>query len=282
MDETSKIEMSYWERMARQIRIFGTEGQKKIASTKLAIAGCGGNGSAVAQLCSLAGFRYMHLIDPDRLEPHNLNRFVLGGVRDVGKYKVLVAKRTLHRLFRGMRIKALPQDIRSPGIWEQVKDCDWLLEATDSDPTRLWLNQQCSQDGIPVVSVASGFRTRDGKLVGAGCRANRVRVGDACLKCQALSDESAEHPRISLVIPNMIASSMCLDFLLREITGYAGLTCSQGQMDVHPADQSKAPVQDSKNFVVFDLVDRTLAAEKVIPSPGCPFCDRLASGAEQV
>lgn len=244
---------SYRERMARQIPLWGEAGQKKIASTSLTICGFGGNGSAFAFFGALAGFRKMNLVDNDKLKTHNLNRSMFGGYRDIGKYKVLIAKEKLNELFPDMEITAYPEDIRTLGIWEQVRNCDWMTDATDNDETRHFLNRKCREDNIPLISLASGFTTRDGKLTGAGCRVNRVRQGDACLASQVLDEEPMEHAQISLVVPNVIVAAMALDILLRELTGYA-------------------PASDNKNFIMFDLINRTITSERVIPSPRCLYC----------
>ena len=256
--------------MARQIPILGEQGQKKIASTKLAIVGVGGNGSAFTKISGLAGFRKLKLFDPDKLEIHNLNRFMLGGVRDAGKYKVLVAKRELHRLFSGMRIDAFTEDIRSPGMWEKARQSDWLVDATDNDETRHFLQRKCTEDGVKMVSVASGFVFRDGRLVRAGCRANRVRPGDGCLECQVLDDEPMEQAHVSLVIPNVIATALAVDLLLREITGYCDRTDDGKEAGAHDESKDDGREANTENFLSFDLINRILVAGRVIPS--CPHC----------
>ena len=277
---TNAADQPYRDRVCRQIGILGEEGQRKIASTRLAIVGAGGNGSATVLLCALAGFTIMYLVDGDRLEIHNLNRFMLGGVRDIGKHKVLVLKRALHRLFPGMRIAAFPEAIQANGVWERVRACHWLVEATDSDDTRHFLERKCAQDGVPLVSLASGFVTRGDRVVIAGCRVNRVRPGDACLECQALDEEPMPQAQISLAVPNMVAAGLALDVLLREITGYAD-QASGGERDgSHAAAETRVPAPDSANFIMFDLFTRILTAQRVIPSPDCPLCERI-NGARQ-
>jgi len=271
----SGADQAYRDRICRQIAILGEDGQRKIAATKLTFVGCGGNGSAVILLCALAGFRTMYLVDGDRLEIHNLNRFMLGGVRDVGKHKVFVVKRSLHRLFPGMRVVAFPKAIQSDGVWERAKVCHWLIDATDSDETRHFLQKKCVEDGVPLVSLASGFMTHDNKMVSAGCRVNRVRPNDACLECQVLDEEPMQHAQVSLVVPNMIAAALALDMLLREITGYAKSVLSDERAGIHTAAETDVPAPDDANFVMFDLLARTLIAQRVVPSPHCLLCRRI-------
>lgn len=270
-----KMPKQYIARMVRQLRVFGKKGQRRIYTIKIGIVGCGGNGSAVAYVFALAGFATLSLLDFDRLELSNLNRFVLGGVKDVGKYKVHIVKNKLQQMFPGMRIRAYTKDVTLPEVWETLKACDWIIEATDSDDIRRFVQRKCIEDDIPLVSVASGFVFRDGKLVRAGSRANRVRKGDACLECQVLDDEPMEQAHVSLIIPNIVAAESALDMVLREITGYAETNDTHDtQTEVDSSRHTRCYNTDN-NFVLFDLLNRSITRGHIAPTPGCPLCEKL-------
>jgi len=86
------------ERLDRNIRWLGEEGQMRLCRTHLVICGLGGIGSALVANASGLGFRRLTLVDPDRVEPSNLNR-LFGAVRkDVGQQKVEVMARQLKRI----------------------------------------------------------------------------------------------------------------------------------------------------------------------------------------
>lgn len=78
----------------------GEEGQRRLAAGRVAVAGCGAVGSAVASLCVRAGIGYVRLIDRDTLELNNLQRQLLYDEEDVaaGLPKVVAAARKLRRL----------------------------------------------------------------------------------------------------------------------------------------------------------------------------------------
>lgn len=270
MKTDKQTNWSYGERMARQALVIGEQGQQKIALTELTVVGCGGNGSMFAYVSALAGFRKMKLVDPDKLEIHNLNRFMLGGVKDIGRNKVSVIKSSLQGFFSDMEIGTFNTDIRSSGTWEQVSDCDWLLDATDDDETRHFLQRKCGEASIPMISIASGFTLREGLILG-GCRVNRVGADDPCLECQILDNQPMEQLPVSLVTLNLIAVAMALDMLLREITGYA-VSAQDGTLD----NSQYVPQTHSKNvnFILFDLINRTLITERIIPSLQCPYCSK--------
>lgn len=282
MAEGKQLEQAYAERMARQLPLFGEDGQRRIALTPLSIIGFGGNGSVIALLCALIGFLKLILCDHDRLEIHNLNRFAIGGVRDVGEYKVVVGKRELETRFPGVKVKAIAHDVRTPGVWDSIKMGRWAFDATDDDEARRFIQTECGQRGISLISVGSGFVLRDGALVSAGSRVNRVRFGgDACLECAVLDDEPMDQSPVSLVLPNVVAAALAVDMLVREITGGAATAGDDADRD-SSGEVIMGYGRDARtnNFILFNLLSRTLLAERIVPSPTCPACQLLASRAK--
>src|SRR5271167_3410587 len=67
------------ERYSRQVLFpgIGVEGQRKLATSHVAIAGCGATGAAAASLLARAGVGTLTLIDRDYVEESNLQRQVL-------------------------------------------------------------------------------------------------------------------------------------------------------------------------------------------------------------
>src|SRR5213078_4819502 len=67
------------ERYSRQTLFhgIGVEGQRRLASGRVAIVGCGATGSALAGLLARAGVGGLRIIDRDYVEPSNLQRQAL-------------------------------------------------------------------------------------------------------------------------------------------------------------------------------------------------------------
>ena len=65
------------ERYARQIMLFGEDGQEKLKRAKVFIAGAGGLGCPVALYLAVAGIGSIKLVDKDVVDSSNLNRQVL-------------------------------------------------------------------------------------------------------------------------------------------------------------------------------------------------------------
>src|SRR6266481_5857484 len=75
------------ERYSRQTLFhgIGVEGQRRLASGRVAIVGCGATGSALAGLLARAGIGKLRIIDRDYVEPSNLQRQSLFDEKDAAE-----------------------------------------------------------------------------------------------------------------------------------------------------------------------------------------------------
>src|SRR6476646_9438582 len=75
------------ERYSRQVLFsgIGPHGQEHLASSRVAIVGCGATGSALASLLARAGLGYLRIIDRDVVEPSNLQRQNLFDEKDAAE-----------------------------------------------------------------------------------------------------------------------------------------------------------------------------------------------------
>ncbi len=73
------------ERYSRQLILkeIGTEGQKKLLSSKVLVIGAGGLGSAVSFYLAAAGAGTLGIADPDTVSLSNLQKQILHGT-DIG------------------------------------------------------------------------------------------------------------------------------------------------------------------------------------------------------
>ena len=85
------------ERFSRQIILkkIGIIGQKKIINSKVLIVGMGGLGCPLLTYLSASGVGTIGIIDHDKVELGNLNRQILFTSQDIGKFKVIQAKRKI-------------------------------------------------------------------------------------------------------------------------------------------------------------------------------------------
>src|SRR5215475_14612497 len=73
------------DRYSRQMRFYGIgeAGQKRLASARVTLCGCGALGTVLANVLVRAGVGFLRVIDRDFIEPSNLQRQVLFDESDV-------------------------------------------------------------------------------------------------------------------------------------------------------------------------------------------------------
>ena len=83
------------ERYSRQIVLkdVGPAGQKKIINSKVLVVGAGGLGCPVIDYLSRAGVGNIGIVDNDKVNISNIHRQSLYTSKDVGKFKVNIAKK---------------------------------------------------------------------------------------------------------------------------------------------------------------------------------------------
>ncbi len=163
------------ERYARQIRLFGEEGQEKLKTSSVFIAGAGGLGSVVSIYMAAAGFGKIRIVDCDSVELSNLNRQVLHGSDDVGRRKARSAEETLQGINPEIDVEAIVETIDEESIDRLLKDCDLIMDAMDNFPTRYLLNRAALQRNIALFH---------GAICGFQGQATTVIPGrSACLRC---------------------------------------------------------------------------------------------------
>ena len=80
------------------LKKIGVSGQKKILNSKVLIIGLGGLGCPLLTYLAASGVGNIGIVDHDKVEITNLNRQTLFSESDLGKYKVLQAKKKFYKL----------------------------------------------------------------------------------------------------------------------------------------------------------------------------------------
>ena len=90
-----KITLDQFKRFEKQIILkkIGIAGQKKIFESKVLIIGVGGLGCPLLTYLAASGVGKIGIIDFDKIEVSNLNRQTLFNLSDIGKFKVVEAKK---------------------------------------------------------------------------------------------------------------------------------------------------------------------------------------------
>lgn len=172
-------------------RTFDTWGQKTqntISRLRVGIVGVGSVGSIVAEAMARIGVAQVTLIDPDRVERHNLDRLLHATERDVGKLKVDLAAEAMRRnaTAKGFKVAALPISVHHTTGYRAALDCDLLFSCVDRPVARDVLNYIANAHLIPVIDGGVAVETdsrRENHFFSAHWRAHIVTPYHQCLRC---------------------------------------------------------------------------------------------------
>ena len=163
------------ERYGRQMMLFGENGQEKLKSARVVIAGAGGLGCPAATYLAVAGIGHLRIIDHDTVERSNLNRQILHWDKDIGVSKTSSAGEKLMAINPDIEIEVVRVTLDEETAPDLVSDADAIVDAMDNYPTRYLLNHLACKFGIPLFHGA--IRGFDGQ-------ATTIIPGKtACLSC---------------------------------------------------------------------------------------------------
>jgi hypothetical protein len=141
----------------RQVLAFGQKGQELLRRLRIGLVGAGGTGSIAAEVLMRLGIKDLLIVDADRLEQTNLNRWQGGKMSDVGRYKVDVLKERLEEAGSGTEVRALRTTLFDNEAMTALKGCDILIGAVDDDRARYVLNRMSVSYLIPYLDCSSGI-----------------------------------------------------------------------------------------------------------------------------
>ena len=173
----------------RQIRAFGSHIQDVIAQLSIAVVGCGGTGSAVAEQVVRMGARRLDLYDPDHVSSSNVTRLYGSRLADVGRAKTDVVAEYLRSVAPEARIGTHAAAITSENVARHLMDADIVFGCTDDNAGRLILSRFSTYFMTPVIDVGV-LLTSDlrGTIDGINGRITVLYPGAACLVCRGRVD----------------------------------------------------------------------------------------------
>lgn len=141
-------------RYQRNLGTVGWEGQSKLLRSTVAVVGAGGLGGWIIEGLARMGVGHLIVIDADVFEENNLNRQLLATEANLGQPKAEFA------VTRVAQINAATEVIAHK-VWADATNFPDLLasaavavDALDTLPARLALQQAAAQLGIPLVHGA--------------------------------------------------------------------------------------------------------------------------------
>ncbi|MDB9760802.1 HesA/MoeB/ThiF family protein [Pelagibacteraceae bacterium] len=132
----------------------GVLGQKKISTTKVLIVGMGGLGCPVGLYLSNLGIKKIGIVDHDKVDLSNLNRQILFNTSDIGKFKVIQAKKFLKKINKTIKIDIYKKKITGKNILNILNKYDIICDCSDNFTTRYLLNDFCLKNKKILISAA--------------------------------------------------------------------------------------------------------------------------------
>ena len=171
--------------LRRTYDTWGTEIQQTIGRMRIGIVGLGSVGSLVAEAVARIGVSQVMLIDPDRIEAHNLDRLLHADVRSIGRYKVDVAAKAMRRAATSAQIdvSTMPISVHTERGYHAALDCDLIFSCVDRPLARDVLNYIAHSHLIPVIDGGVAVETHHDRLHSAHWRVRLITPGRCCLRC---------------------------------------------------------------------------------------------------
>jgi molybdopterin/thiamine biosynthesis adenylyltransferase len=153
MDELTDYEHTRYHRQML-IEGWGEEGQLKLKSARVFIAGAGGLGSPVSIYLAVAGVGEVRLCDADTVELSNLNRQILHTDARIGEPKAVSAQKSLAELNPAIKAVTYSDYLDVNNIAEIIGRPDIVVDCLDNFETRYLLNTYCIEHRVPLVHGA--------------------------------------------------------------------------------------------------------------------------------
>ena len=147
------------ERYLRSLGTVGWDGQQKLLEATVAVVGAGGLGGWVIEGLARMGVGRLIVIDGDVFEENNLNRQALCTERSVGEAKTENALRRVAEINGAVEMEARRAWAERETLPEFLADATVAVDALDTLPARLFLQDVAQGLGIPLVHGAIGGYT---------------------------------------------------------------------------------------------------------------------------
>ena len=264
--------------------------QADIARMTIAIAGCGGMGSVLAESFGRIGATRLCLIDDDRLDTTNLNRWQGAQPSMVGSRKADILAGRLAAMFPGMQVTAIGASLFSRPALAALAASDVVIGAVDNDAARYFLNRFSVQYLRPYFDAGVSV---DGRLEGVDFSSRYFAVlpgVSACASCSACDLYDSATAAAAFTDEHTMSALRAAGYVRDE---------PAGAPSVYSLNQQAASMLMTEflNFVCGWRPTATVAYEKwrscekrrldrsgfpETPAPDCPVCSYyLATGSSE-
>ena len=147
------------DRYSRQILFenIGLEGQRRLASSRVLIVGCGALGSAHAESLARAGVGHLLIVDRDFVEASNLQRQTMFTERDASEKlpKAVAAANHLNEINSSVMVHPEVVDLNHSNVERLLQGCSLIIDGTDNFSTRYLINDAAVKSNVPWIYGAA-------------------------------------------------------------------------------------------------------------------------------
>lgn len=143
-------------RYERNVPALSEEECKKLQTSRILIAGCGGLGGYLCELMARIGIGEICVIDGDRFETSNLNRQVLSSPELIGSSKSEAAANRIRLIDPAIKVVSVHTFLTEGNAEELLQGYDVVLDALDNIAGRRVLSSTCAKLNIPLIYGAVG------------------------------------------------------------------------------------------------------------------------------
>src|SRR5687768_16677658 len=129
----------------------GMEGQQRLKNSKVLVIGAGGLGSPVLLYLAAAGVGTLGIVDFDIVDESNLQRQIIHGQSDVGRFKSRSAKDSVNELNPYVHVQLHNERLEATNAIQIISGYDLVIDGTDNFATRYLVNDAAVLLGKPYV-----------------------------------------------------------------------------------------------------------------------------------
>jgi molybdopterin/thiamine biosynthesis adenylyltransferase len=159
-----KMSEFYRQRVDRNLGIISAEEQERLLNCTVGIAGCGGMGGRIAEICARIGVGRIKITDNQDFEASNINRQAAAGVGTLGKSKATSTYAMIKDIVGDdIEIDVGIEGIAADNVDEFVADVDFIFDEIEffQIAPRVLLHKAARKAGKPVLNCnVVGFGTR--------------------------------------------------------------------------------------------------------------------------
>jgi hypothetical protein len=143
---------------SRSMSAMGREQWERFVTDRFEIVGCGRTGSWVAHQLANVGCRSIGLIDPDLVEPHNLDAGAGLTFSSIERPKAEEVARSLNESYPWVDAEGRAIAAGSPEGIDRIKRADVVVSSVDNLRSLLQVDALCKIYGKPLVTIGSRIR----------------------------------------------------------------------------------------------------------------------------